>query len=77
MTPFEPIYPPLRWSRVSRRRYAAGVAALAAAMAAAWAISGEAWPTALRTVILIQVIFLAADGIRYGIWKRRWSKRTA
>ena len=71
MTPFEPIYPPLRWSRVSRRRYAAGVAALAVAMTAAWFASGEAWPVALRTVVLIQGMFLAWDGVRYVLWRRR------
>lgn len=69
------MYPPLRWSRASRRRYAAGVALWAVAMAAAWLISGEAWPIALRTVILIQAVFLAVDGTRYRLWTRRRTKQ--
>jgi hypothetical protein len=69
--PFEPMYLPLRWSRVSRRRYTATVTAWTAAMAAGWLISFEPWPVALRTVILIQLLLLAVDGVRYWFWRRR------
>lgn len=69
--PFEPMYLPLRWSRVSRRRYTAMVGAWTAAMAICWLISLEPWPVALRTVILIQLVFLAVDGVRYRFWRRQ------
>jgi hypothetical protein len=56
---------------VSRRRYFRNVAIVIAAYAAAWLISFEPWPVALRTVILINVMFLILDGTRYWLWRRR------
>ena len=75
MTPFEPFLFPLRWSRVSRVRYVTGMAAWAASLAAAWSVSGEPWPTALRTVLLIHAMGLSVDGVRYWRWSRRRPKQ--
>lgn len=74
MEPFRPYYAPLQWRVSTRRHYIRGVTALVAVMAIAWLISAEPWPTALTTVLLLQLAVLAVDAFRYQRWRSKRSQ---